>query len=373
MRFIFYCCLLFAAFYLLSCGNHDQHRHAFYYWKTTYNTDTATVRRVANSGADKFYIRYLDVDWSETHHMPVPLGELQVEYRDCPFIVSNYVPVVFITNRTFEQMSPEWTDSLAFKLTRRVERITNSLEATFIDRHLYDIPGYNDNYYTTARPPLDTMIGKLRERVTTEIQIDCDWAASTREKYFRFLRRFKELNKGKTISVTLRLYPYKYLDKVGVPPVDRAMLMCYNLGKIKDSNTRNSILDITEMKQYFSAKAYPLPLDIALPVFGWFAWFRQGQYKGIVHEHQNFVADTTLFKKHKDNSYAITVDTVIADNYYRQGDEFRYEQPSDADVQAAADIAAKHVPGYGTISFFDWNDYSIVTYEKAIQVVFARH
>ena len=63
-----------------------------------------------------------------------------------------------------------------------------------------------------------------------EIQIDCDWTKSTKDKYFYLLKKIKELSK-KEISCTLRLYPYKYPEIMGVPPVDKAMLMCYNLIK----------------------------------------------------------------------------------------------------------------------------------------------
>ena len=96
-----------------------------------------------------------------------------------------------------------------------------------------------------------------------EIQIDCDWTPSTKENYFLFLKSLKSKTSSK-ISCTLRLYPYKYKDKMGIPPVDRVMLMCYNLLSPKNNETKNSIFDLNEFEKYTDTKVkYPLPMDYA--------------------------------------------------------------------------------------------------------------
>lgn len=45
--------------------------------------------------------------------------------------------------------------------------------------------------------------------------------------------------------------------------------MCYNTGDIDSPGESNSILDLEDAKKYLQGKhrAYPLPLDVALPVF----------------------------------------------------------------------------------------------------------
>ena len=64
-----------------------------------------------------------------------------------------------------------------------------------------------------------------------EIQIDCDWTASTQEAYFEFLHYLKEKAKDKQIqlSATIRLHQLSMTP----PPVDRGILMMYNTGDVK--------------------------------------------------------------------------------------------------------------------------------------------
>lgn len=100
-----------------------------------------------------------------------------------------------------------------------------------------------------------------------EIQIDCDWTLKTKVNYFAFLNALKKIS-HKTISCTLRLYPFKYPEIMGTPPVDKATLMCYNLTKPLESENKNSILDNNELRSYLkNTEKYPIHLDIALPLF----------------------------------------------------------------------------------------------------------
>ncbi|MBK7469002.1 MAG: hypothetical protein IPJ43_20660 [Saprospiraceae bacterium] len=62
-------------------------------------------------------------------------------------------------------------------------------------------------------------------------------------KLFLFPTKLKSIS-DKEISATLRLYPYKYTDNMGVPPVDKVMLMCYNLLNPLENLKQNSILDL---------------------------------------------------------------------------------------------------------------------------------
>ena len=111
-----------------------------------------------------------------------------------------------------------------------------------------------------------------------EIQIDCDWTKYSKEKYFYLLKKIKELS-DKKLSCTLRLYPYKYPDIMGVPPVDKATLMCYNLIKPLSQQNKNSILDIEELKKYLNEKkSSPLHLDIVLPTFYWTQLYQNNQF-----------------------------------------------------------------------------------------------
>ncbi|SFO33936.1 hypothetical protein SAMN05428949_5007 [Chitinophaga sp. YR627] len=331
--------------------------HAFYYWKSDYDLiyDTYpsgdpqdSLRKVLD--VSHVYLHLFDVDWSENLSMPIPKAEFRGAYEISQFIRSGYTPVVFITNRTFERIA----DSSCAQLARRVADKINKLNSNLSD---------TASGQAHPVPPPET---KQRE-----IQIDCDWTAGTREKYFHFLKEIRKLFPDYALSATIRLYPYKYPDKTGVPPVDRGMLMCYNLGNIKDASTINSVFDVNTLKQYLSGGDYPLPLDIAFPVFGWYAWFRGNEFKGIVHDGPEFIEDTSSFAALDKQRYRIKTDTVLGDNYYRAGDILRREYPDTATLQTAITLVEEKIPDYKRIAFYHWHQSSIMTYEKVIKTAFA--
>ncbi len=73
------------------------------------------------------------------------------------------------------------------------------------------------------------------------LQIDCDWTTKTAPKYFYFLQQIREKldahEDGGTfaslamLSATIRLHQVKYPEKSGMPPVDKGVLMFYNMGE----------------------------------------------------------------------------------------------------------------------------------------------
>jgi hypothetical protein len=70
----------------------------------------------------------------------------------------------------------------------------------------------------------------------------------------------------------------RYPDKAGVPPVDKGMLMCYNVGDVTRVESGNSIFDKAEVLKYLKGKnTYPLPLDYAFPIFEWGAIYRNDE------------------------------------------------------------------------------------------------
>lgn len=329
----------------ISCSQ-DKTEHSFYYWKTSFeNGESKTAGLIRQMGINHFYIRIMDVDWSERLHMPVPVSPL--DNSNIPPVMTgmHYTPVVFITNRTFEKISESWCDSLAGKL------------AAYLDGVMVQ----------PDRKQADTTAG--RHFIVDEIQIDCDWTPSTKARYFHFLTLFKARFPDKKLSATIRLYPYKYPQKMGVPPVDKGLLMCYNLGRIDKADTRNSILDPEELKLYLGNKKYELPLDIALPVFGWYAWFRGSSFKGIIYENELNLADT-FFDKSKLPVLRARQDIELAGKYLREGDVLRSEFPDEAGLVRAAKMIKAKVPGIKRVAFYHWDEPVIHHYENTIRLIY---
>jgi hypothetical protein len=377
--------LVLLLFFIASC-NRQEHRHSFYYWKLNHegeNTpDTISAHRIMDSlDVNSFYIHFMDVDWSEIMKIPIPTGSLDMRNMQ-PFFSKDFTPVVFITNRTFERMPDKWCDTLARRIKYRIAAMITNTETERVQRIL-DTMHINIPPQLTDYRAIDSIRTHVQDSVRNairtnlfrdkvhEIQIDCDWTAKTKEKYFRFLQQLKQQVPDKKISVTVRLYPYKYRDKMGVPPVDKGVLMCYNMGHVDRLQTTNSVFDAGELKQYLDAKDYPLPLDVALPIFGWYAWFDGPQFKGILYDAPELVSQH-IFRKQEGNNYLVTADTVVQNHYLREGDILRKEYPDSTQLLQAAKLVTDKI-NYNNIIFYYWNQPAIYRYEGTIQKIFSSY
>ncbi|RYD58565.1 MAG: hypothetical protein EOP56_02980 [Sphingobacteriales bacterium] len=317
-------------------------QNSFYYWQFNAPATDSFSSGAASLGVEHFYLHYMDVGWDDRLHVPVPIAQLQTRQWAGQIPVM-HTPVVFITKKVFRNISDAWCDTLAEKISIRINKMSEEM--------------------TKTSPKTD---------MPNEIQIDCDWTAQSKEKYFTFLKKLKSINPSIKISATIRMYPYKYSDKMGVPPVDQGVLMCYNLGQIRDKRTHNSIFELAELKKYFRKDRYPLPLDIALPVFGWHVWFREQQLKGILYEMPAQLP-ASAFSLLKQGQYQVTKDTVWQGQYLREGDLLRSEYPEAASLQAAAELLKKEQPDYRRIIFFHWSSTNVYTYERLIKEIYSAY
>ncbi len=377
--------ILFLLALLAGCASNGQGTHSFYFWKQSTNdsyqpppTDDSVARAL---GINHFYIHFLDLDWSDAAGEPVPRFTASFSYNTF-YAAADYTPVVFIMPRTFRRMtSGAEVDSLAAKLARKLMRMTADLEEEVLSNAQSSIPypGYSTaaDYkvaqarYEQQRDSVKAALDVTRKTFPSEIQIDCDWTAETRARYFAFLKALKARLPGKELSVTVRLYPYKYRKKLGVPPADRGMLMAYNLSPVNSEATTNSILDVAELKKYLGGKKYPLPLDVALPTFRWSAWQRDGTLQGLLHNLAPEKLDTAYVRRMDAPGvqYRVTRDTAIGTDYLRTGDVLRDERVSPETLKAAASLLRSEVIGIRRTAFFHWEP-SIADYATTIQEIY---
>jgi hypothetical protein len=208
----------------------------------------------------------------------------------------------------------------------------------------------NDALKTLNRPQLDALAnhlvafvnGKIQQTGKTsfdELQIDCDWTATTRDNYFYLLSRLKSNPSisHKILSATLRLHQLKNQRASGIPPVNRVMLMCYNMGNLRKYGNQNSILEISELKKYLNHDIadYPLPADIGLPLFSWAVAFRNKEYIGI-SKRLKFVdlINKNQFIFIRNNIYKAAED--LPEYGLQKADEVRWEDTSVPGLEAAA-------------------------------------
>jgi hypothetical protein len=322
LKYIIY--LLFCTL-LGSCQNASRIVYpSFYYWKSTLQTSDLDTIQMAQFGLKRLYIKYLDIDWNAIQGAQ-PRSITQVQQNALPQKVE-IVPVVFITNRVFLNLKSE------------------------------DLPILADRLLTQLKIPLST---------APELQIDCDWSEGSRLRYFEFLTilkqkiRFGNFESFRNVSATIRLHQIRYWHKTGIPPVDRGMLMMYNLLKVSDFNERNSIYETVEARKYLKKQQpYPLPLDVVLPIWSWAVAYREGKYLHLFNNLNTKSCDTLAFlEREKTPFFRVKQDTVFQNQYLRIGDRLKIEEITPNALQEAADLASRFVQNDSIhISFFHWDE-----------------
>ncbi len=133
---------------------------------------------------------------------------------------------------------------------------------------------------------------------------------------------------GIVLSATIRLHQIKYFQKTGVPPVQRGMLMYYNMGEVQNVNAINSILDNQVGRQYLAnLRDYPLPLDVALPLFQWGVLFRNNRMIKLINQLEvGDLSDIQRFAKKGENTWKVVKSTYLNGYYLYKNDLIRLEK-----------------------------------------------
>lgn len=297
--------------FLSSCNEQREPRTiepSFYYWKSVLDLTNPEKQKLDSLKVKTIYIKFFDVGWDESVRTPVPVAKLQASGLQLQkgFAI---IPTVFITNECIQKIDTSQTEKLAENIYSLIVAIE---EANRFD----SIP---------------------------EIQIDCDWTETIKEKYFQLLNSLKPLITNYKLSATIRLHQVKFMGKTGVPPVDRGLLMCYNMGNLKDPHTKNSILETEELKKYIgNLSHYPLPLDVAFPLFNWKVLYHNNVYIGLIQGLPD-TAFTGSFCTKKNNRYQVLKDTLLQGYNLQKGDMIRNEQIDIKEVLSAAGEISRHL------------------------------
>ncbi|TAF67885.1 MAG: hypothetical protein EAZ55_02385 [Cytophagales bacterium] len=282
---------------LVGCGNPTDSEIVvnFYHWRRHWAIDSIEKQYVEKLASQRLYVHFFDVDWHFEKKEATPIAPLYANKQSNDFQLGvKIIPVIFITNRTMEHINSSAIESLAIRIQKQIESI-------------------HQKYFYASE--------------IVEIQLDCDWSLGTKEKFFALLKAIKKQNSPKILlSATIRLHQIKYNHLTGVPPIDKGVLMCYNVGKIDGSNTENSILDPQIVSQYIDKLAqYPLPLAIALPIYNWAVVKRRGQVVALLNHLTAKEFETPYYKKIATNEYEVTKSHYLAGEYLYQQDKIRLE------------------------------------------------
>ena len=282
---------------------------AVYYWRTTLTLDSVERQFLTDYKVGKMYVRYFDITLNENKQLR---PNATISFQDSIPSGIEVIPTIFIVNNCLEH----GIDTIAPLLVKRVLQMNET----------HDITGVK------------------------ELQIDCDWTASTQQTYFSFLEQVRQLlvEHGMKLSVTIRLHQLA----MEAPPVDYGVLMMYNTGDLKDSKKHNPILDERDVAPYMKYVAgYALPLCTAYPNFNWQLLYTGDKFRDILYSED--LNDSSLYRKVDENKYLI-VSSIDLPNYLSSNSSYTYLnvgdtvfviKPEASSIVKVHDALSKERPG----------------------------
>jgi hypothetical protein len=312
-------------------GKSKKIERACYFWKSAFKLSSVERAMLQKTRCEKLYVKYFDVAWDERQNTTIPVAVLRwVDSIPGGIAV---VPTIFLTEESLNRTPEDQIKMLAGNCLDEMLRVQPAAQAFH------------------------------------ELQIDCDWTERTTRKYFLFLQSLRSrLPKDVILSATIRLHQVKYREKTGVPPVDRGMLMYYNMTDWRDIKTKNSIFDAEAANRYIDyVHDYPLPLDLALPIFHWSIVYRNNRFLAI----KNNIAQADLRKQiamHEvsDSKFAVDRDTLAFGLPLMKGDIFRAEAVPAHAVTSASDAVLRRIAAPSlTVALFSLDSSSLVRYENS--------
>ncbi|SHF15064.1 hypothetical protein [Dysgonomonas macrotermitis] len=283
--------------------------NSVYYWKTTFSLTDEDRNFLTGNRIGRIYIRYFDV-YQDPDNYRSPIPEATIRFKDTVPAGLEVVPTVFIDNELFKMFD---MNDYAGRLVNRIRIMSET----------NDIPNIS------------------------EVQIDCDWTATTEGVYFRFLRKVDTLllKDGIRLSATIRLHQLN----MEVPPVHRGVLMCYNTGAVRHPGESNSILRVQDVKPYASrVEGYKLPMDIAYPAFSWAVLFREGKFQSLLRTADRNNPNLKLKGNHV---YRVEKGFYVDGAYLAPGDEIRFEDSHFEDIIGVKKLLEHQLSGYSVIMY----------------------
>lgn len=285
--------------------------NSIYYWRTEFRLTPWDKSFLKDHDIKRIYLRFFDVDSGTDNDgivKPVPVGS--VAFKDTVPSDIDIVPVVYITNSALDYAYKKGVYNTKLDLARLIYERINAMA--------------KGNHIRSFR----------------EIQLDYDWAPSDRFDFFDFCERMKACMKddNKKLTCTLRLH------QLGgkMPPVDGATLMLYNTGSLYVEDTKNSILDVNDVKPYLKGKiACSLPLTVAYPTYSWGILMRDGCLERILH-HSDF-SDKTRYEHLGTDKYRVLKDHELDGQLLLKDDVIRFEDSKIETVLEVKKLILEHL------------------------------
>lgn len=342
--------LLLAVILLVgACGSPppEPSKRAFYYWRTTVALSPVELNALARLQIDRLYLRFFDVELGDDGRAR-PLAKVALAGGATLPASLEVVPVVFLRNQVLRGLDAAAARELAGKIWSEVAARALALDVA-----------------------------------PRELQLDCDWTDGTREPYFALLRALRETarSQGVRLTATIRLHQVKYRERTGVPPVERGMLMFYNMGELGPDDGQRAVYDSGAAANYLARlPGYPLPLDVALPIFSWTLQLRSGRVEELLQSADPAELDALPFLVRTGPArFAVSQTAFFHGALLRKGDELKTESLSPAELREAAAQVARFLaplpfPAVRTVALFDLSQKNLARHDpSSLEEIFAEN
>ena len=294
--------------------------NAVYYWKTSFSASDDDLELLKQHDIHRIYLRLFDVvdapsDLS-SQDKAIPNATVRFDHSSVHILQDSlryveFLVVIYVTLDALKAMKGQ-EGTLASHIVTRVRNMCM----------YHELPNVE------------------------EIQLDCDWTASTEDSFFSLCYSVKhniqELKLPWRLSSTIRLHQLARK----VPPVDNGVLMVYNTGNFNNPDANNSIIDAKDVAPYLKRlPSYPLHLDVAYPTYSWQLLYHNRKFAGLTNNLK--LSDTTLFAHKKPNLYVAKKDIPHNNRIIQAGDQVRAEAsafPDIAQVKAMIEKRLSHRP-----------------------------
>ncbi len=310
--------------------------NSVYYWKTTFDPDSADIAFIRRHDIRRIYLRMFDVSVDNFAYGDRTVPNATVRIPDETYYCLKdslgnveLIPVVYITLDALKETKGH-EGMLAQNIVTRVKNMCS----------------YNE---------LPNVKG---------LQLDCDWTTSTEQSFFSLCDSVEiEIGKHRltwSLCSTIRLHQLARK----APPVDYGVLMVYNTGDFSNPDAANSILDKKDVEPYLKhLRRYPLHLDVAYPTYSWQLLFHKRQFIGLMNGVN--VSDSTKFKRIKNaHTYQCLEDVVYQEFTILKGDEVRVETSNYHDIMCVKDMIEQQLsnnPHSNILYHFDLHNFSKYT------------
>jgi len=298
------------------------------------------------------------LDWSAAYGSAYPYFSRKNEYYYINLSGLNYTPRIAITNRVFQYTPVSEIPELARRTSEKINIVSEKIWSATQPRDF--------RYYTVEEKKKSPTDPSWRTSIK-EIQIDCDWDQHTQSAYFLFVELLQKYFPGIAINCTIRPKHYVERRKLGIPPVKRATFLYENPNRT-----------VPELRRMFKGKPYPLPLDVALPLWNWVQWSRNEQFLGAMHwnatssfdpEYSSFGSGVNnQFSSIDSTGFRILRDTVVDGQFLLKNDRL-VKSPTDtmAIKSFFTTLNQKNAVANRQVILIDWDVKKLKAYASFIQ------